>query len=71
MQSKLWELQKRDNLSDIQMGKIIHRTAKQYKKKLMGEVPFNQDEMYLLSYYFKLPIDDIFLDRVRQNGSIN
>lgn len=70
MQNILWGLQKSNKLTDSDMGKIIGKCASQYKKKLLGKVAFDQDEMFALAHYFNMSINDIFLDRERQNGDL-
>ena len=56
---------------------ILLRTEKGIKQKTLAtilgitpKVKFNGDEMFLISGYFKLPIDQIFLPTIHQNGEL-
>ena len=61
-------LRKQRKLSQPSMAKIIgvHRVS--YTNKELGKLEFTQDEMFKISNYFGLPIDQIFLPRSHQNG---
>jgi len=50
------------------MAKFLDISARQYAKKLKGIVEFTNDEMFDIAKLFNKNIEDIFLDRGRQNG---
>lgn len=68
MQYKLYNLQKANCESNRDLAKIIGKSVKQFGKKKNDEVPFNLDEMFKISNHYGLPLDDIFIPRVRQKG---
>nr|DAT02814.1 MAG TPA: Helix-turn-helix XRE-family like protein [Caudoviricetes sp.] len=63
VQIKLYELRKNAGLNQADLAKKIGISANQYGKKERGQQEFTQDEMFLLSNFFKKPIGDIFLPR--------
>lgn len=69
MQSKLLILRKEKNVTQKQMAKLIDVTMKTYSAKERGEYPFDADEMFKISNFFKKNIQDIFLPRTFQNGN--
>lgn len=68
MQYKLHNLQKNNAENNAYLAKIIGKSTKQYGKKKNDEVPFNLDEMFEISNHYQLPLEDIFVPRVRQNS---
>lgn len=61
MQWNVLKLRKENNKSQSEMAKIlgIHHTS--YGRKELGKVVFTADELFTLSRYFGVKIDDIFL----------
>ncbi len=69
MQTKLIELLNEKNLKYKDIANILNISEKQMGYKIRGKVPFKSNEMFALSKYFRLPLDDIFLDKMCQNGT--
>lgn len=69
MQSKLLVLRSENRISQKQMAAIIGVADKTYREKENGTRPFNSDEMWTISRFFKIPMDKIFLPRSYQNGN--
>jgi len=69
MQSKLLVLRSENHISQKKMAAIIGVADKTYREKENGTRPFNSDEMWAISNFFKLPMDKIFLPRRYQNGN--
>ncbi len=70
MQEKLILLRTEKGIKQKTLATILGITPKQYRAKELGKVKFNGDEMFLISGYFKLPIDQIFLPTIHQNGEL-
>jgi len=64
-------LRKKHNLNYNNMAKILNISKDTYGRKERGESQFTLDEMFLLSKYFDLPLDEIFLPRDCINNAIN
>ena len=63
MYTKLRKIRKENDISAIEMAKLIHlKTAAAYFKKENGHIKFSLDEAVKISRYFKMPIEDIFFD---------
>lgn len=71
MQTKLIELLNDRNLKYKDIASLLNISEKQMGYKIRGKVPFKSNEMFILSNYFGLPLDDIFLDKMYQNGTSN
>ena len=69
MQTKLIELLNDRNLKYKDIANILNISEKQTGYKIRGKVPFKSNEMFILSNYFGLPLDDIFLNKMCQNGT--
>ena len=69
MQTKLILLKEENHLTNKKMAKILGISAKQYRRKEQGLAPFKMNEMFTLSKYFKIKIEDIFLPLKHQNGA--
>ncbi|MGG4180826.1 transcriptional regulator [Virgibacillus pantothenticus] len=63
MQWNLIRLRKENNLFQKDMEKILSISKDAYGLKERGKVQFTMDEMFTLSQYFGLPIEQIFLPR--------
>lgn len=70
MQDNLILLLKRNNLSQHWLADFLDITDKQVGKKINGEAPFKSDEMFKISKYFDKPIEEIFLPRMYENGTL-
>ncbi|MGM0260450.1 helix-turn-helix transcriptional regulator [Enterococcus sp. AZ102] len=68
MQINLRKIRKAKKLSQKELGIMLNLSANSYGKKERGEVPFTADEMFLVSDFFNLGIEEIFLPRKHQNG---
>lgn len=68
MQGKLILLRKERNIKQQELADLLHISLKQYGFKENGKSVFNGDEMFAISNYFNLPIEDIFLPRIHQIG---
>lgn len=68
MQSKLLVLRKENNITQKELADILGITVKTYGLKERGIGVFDSDEMWKLSRYFKIPMDQIFLPRSHHNG---
>lgn len=63
MQINLIVLRKKNNISQKDLAVLLNISETQYGKKERGQAEFTQDEMFLLSDYFKLKMEEIFLPR--------
>lgn len=63
MQKKLIELRKNANLSQEQMAAMIGISKSAYWRKETGRKDFNQTEMFDIRNIFRLPMEQIFLDK--------
>ncbi|MEG0380435.1 MAG: helix-turn-helix transcriptional regulator [Kurthia sp.] len=61
MQWHLMRLRKERKLSQVKMAEFLKVDVTTYHNKETSKTKFNLDEMFLLSNYFGLPIEDIFL----------
>lgn len=68
MQSKLLILRKERSIPQQVLATLLDISLKQYGLKENGKTKFNGDEMFKISEYFQLPIEDIFLPTYHQNG---
>lgn len=68
MQSRLYNLRKNKKLTQQEIADYLKISRVSYGDKERDRYPFNQDEMFELSFLFKLPISEIFLPRSNQNG---
>jgi len=64
MQEKLIILLKKNSLSQHWLAKFLNISDKQVAKKLTGDAPFKSDEMFKISDFFDLPVEEIFLPRM-------
>lgn len=63
LQWNLIRIRKELKLSQKDVAKILGISTDAYGMKERGEVQFKQDEMFILSRYFGLPMEVIFLPR--------
>lgn len=68
MQVKLYEIRKKEKMSQEEMADHLGISRNSYGQKERGQVPFLIDEMFTISDLFKKDLDDIFLSRGNQNG---
>ena len=68
MQYKLIMLRKKNGITQDTMGKLLKIASKTYASKETGKTEFTMNEMFEISNYFKLNIEDIFIPRILQNG---
>jgi DNA-binding XRE family transcriptional regulator len=68
MQSKLYDIRKKEKLSQQEMADFLDISRVSYGYKERDQLPFNQDEMFDIAHLFKKPISDIFLPRSNRNG---
>lgn len=68
MQEKLIIIRKRNNTNQETLAKLLDITTKSYSQKELGKTEFTMNEMFLISDYFKLSIEEIFLPSILQNG---
>lgn len=71
MQTNLIILLKEKNLTQHWLADLLGISDKQIGEKIKGNVPFKSDEMFKVSNYFNLPIEDIFLPRMYENSTKN
>lgn len=71
MQENLLIIRKNKGVSQQTLAKLLNISLKQYGYKENGKVKFNGDEMFLLSKYFGMKIENIFLPTTHQNGDKN
>ncbi|WP_234448062.1 helix-turn-helix transcriptional regulator [Virgibacillus salexigens] len=70
MQWNLIRLRKEHKLLQKDMEKILSISKDSYGMKERGQVQFTMDEMFILSRYFGLPLEQIFLPRNFGNTEI-
>lgn len=63
MQMNLIELRKKFKLTQKDMANLLGIATKTYNNKENGKVEFLLSEMFSISSYFNLPVDEIFLPR--------
>lgn len=68
MQEKLILLMKKEDITQRKIADLIGISEKQIRAKLKGETNFVGDEMFIISNFFGLPIEEIFLPTIHQNG---
>lgn len=68
MQEKLIILRKTNGVSQKEISNYLGITNATYSLKENGKFQFTANEMFMLSSFFKLPIEDIFLPTILQNG---
>lgn len=65
MYTRLRELRLKNNISGMEMAKLLNITKSSYSKKELGSVKFSLNEAKLISDKFNISIEDIFFeDRV-------
>ena len=67
MQINLIELRKKFKLTQKDMANLLGIATKTYNNKENGKVEFLLSEMFSISSYFNLSVDEIFLE-ILQNG---
>lgn len=68
MQEKLLLIRKNKNITQQELANCIGISVNQYSLKEKGKYNFNCDEMFKISEYLKMNIEDIFLPLEHQNG---
>lgn len=68
MQEKLLIMRKKNHVTGQQMASLLGITPQAYHQKEFGKRPFNINEMFKISDFFKLSIEEIFLPHELQNG---
>lgn len=68
MQEKLLVLRRRNKLSQREMAEMLGIATQSYSLKELGKREFTANEMFIISNYFGLKMDDIFLPTIVQNG---
>ena len=68
LQEKLLIMRKTNNVTQKELADLIDVSLKTYSDKELGKIQFNCTEMFLISKYFGVSIEDIFLPRILQNG---
>ena len=63
MQENLILLRKNNSITQKKLAEILDISEVQYGKKEKGIAAFTQDEMFIISDYFGLKVDNIFLPR--------
>lgn len=71
MQTKLLVLLKENGLTQHWLAEFLEISDKQIGEKIKGNVPFKSDEMFKISNYFNLAIENIFLPRMYENRTKN
>ena len=70
MQTILYELRKEvKHVTQKEVADYLGISVNTYRNKEKGSSEFTQDEMFLLSSYFNMPIHKIFLPRKHQIGN--
>ena len=68
MQEKLLLIRKNRNISQKELADFIGISTNQYSAKENGKYNFNCDEMFKISNFLDMNIEDIFLPTKHQNG---
>ena len=68
MQEKLILLRKEKKVSQKDLANLLGITPKQFSAKELGKSKFNCNEMFKISDYFGLKMEDIFLPSTHQIG---
>lgn len=63
MQFKLLQARKLANLTQEDVAKILGINRQSYTNKETGKYPFTLDEMFKLSQYFGVKMEDLFMPR--------
>lgn len=71
MQEKLLVIRKREKITGRKMAKMLGITEQCYHQKEYGIRPFNINEMFKISNFFNMKIEDIFLPYEVQKGLKN
>lgn len=70
MQIKLYDIRKnKKHLTQQQVAEYLGISTKSYRDKELSRHPFTQDEMFKLSSYFGMKMEDIFLPRKYHIGT--
>ena len=69
MQKKLILLMKERDVTNKELANILGISEKQISLKIRGDVDFKSTEMFKIADYFKIPIGDIFLPIMYENGT--
>ena len=69
MQTKLIEILHKNNMKYKDLASILNISEKQAGYKINGKVPFKSNEMFVISEYFNLKLDDIFLPSMYENST--
>lgn len=70
-QWNLIRLRSERGLKQKDMAKLLDITFETYGMKERGQHQFQMDEMFIISRFFHVPIEDIFLPRNFGNTEIN
>lgn len=71
MQEKLIILRMRNNLTQKELADLLNISEKQYGFKERGKSEFLMSEMFKISNYFDLSIENVFLPPLHHNGVNN
>lgn len=71
MQEKLLLIRKNRNISQKELADLIGISTNQYSAKENGKYNFNCDEMFKISNFLDMNIEDIFLPIKHQSGVEN
>lgn len=71
MQEKLMLIRKKKNITQQVFADLIGISVNQYSLKENGKYNFDCDEMFEISRYLDMPIEEIFLPSKHQNGVKN
>lgn len=63
MQIKLYVARKRAKLSQRDVADILGISRNSYGQKERGDVPFNLEEMFILSDLLNTSLDDLFISK--------
>lgn len=61
MQHKLYALRKEKNVTQEELADLIGKSIVTYRNKERSRVPFDSDEMFIISKFFGKKMEDIFL----------
>lgn len=68
MQEKLIMIRKKRKISQDFMAELLHINPKTYSYKELGKTEFSMNEMFIISKYLNMEIEDIFVPSLLQNG---
>jgi len=60
-QTKLASIRRYHNLSQREMAEVLNIKTESYSNKERGVTQFKSSEMFIISDYFEMKVDDIFL----------